>query len=224
MCQYMNTICQYVNTQSHKEELCMLQLLLCVHRSASSGSRSSCSIYHLRTSIQLVSAGCCRSSSGSSHHAHGLMDACGRRAGRGAGQQHGSGRPPMAMHACAYSSAHTVVIYHAPPRTGRPASSVAGGGRRRAEDDDKRKPPRRTYSRLVEQLGCRCRPAREITHSAWTHAVNRHAAAVVLQLASSLRFFCFAWLVGQRPRRIFSVPAQPRHAGRGRRRRPVHHS
>lgn len=140
-------------------------------------------------------AGCCRSSSGSSHHAHGLMDACGRRAARGAGQQHGSGRPPMAMHACAYSSAHTVVIYHAPPRTGRPASSVAGGGRRRAEDDDKRKPPRRTYSRLVA-IGCRCRPAREITHSAWTHAVNRHAAAVVLQLASSLRFFCFAWLVG----------------------------
>jgi hypothetical protein len=85
-------------------------------------------------------AGCCRSSSGSSHHAHGLMDACGRRAGRGAGQQHGSGRPPMAMHVHIYSSAHTVVMHLSRATAHRPAGQQrrrrwqkASGGRRQAQ-------------------------------------------------------------------------------------------
>jgi hypothetical protein len=158
---------------------------------------SPCSIYHPRTSIQLVLlAAADHRQAAAIMLTVSWMRAAGGQHGAPASNMDPAGPPwPCPMHACAYSSAHTVVIYHAPPRTGRPASSVAGGGRRRAEDDDKRKPPRRTYSRLVA-IGCRCRPAREITHSAWTHAVNRHAAAVVLQLASSLRFFCFAWLVG----------------------------
>jgi hypothetical protein len=86
-------------------------------------------------------AGCCRSSSGSSHHAHGLMDACGRRAARGAGQQHGSGRPPMAMpHACMciQFSSHSGHLSRATAH--RPAGQQrrrrwqkASGGRRQAQ-------------------------------------------------------------------------------------------